>query len=345
MKLGNLESVDSSFHIVHGNSELNVEGITDNYQLLFGHFVFVKNKNYLSEWLEKNSSTKNIGLVIEKKFFESIDSEVKNSLELKALFVATVDDVNLAMSYISKPFYDEKFKSPNDVVDGRQMGSASVDSSAWIAQGVFVGENVKIAANVKIHSGVVLMSDVEIEEGTEVFSNTVIYRNVKIGKNVRIHANCTIGADGFGYNFNKGEHVKVWHMGSVIIGNNVEIGANCCVDSGTFSPTIIGAGSKLDNLVQVGHNCRLGKGVIICGQSGIGGSCTVGDYVVIGGRAGVSNGVTIGKAAQVAGNAGVIGNVEEGEVVGGFPARNLKEWMKGVAYVRKHSLTKNNKNE
>ena len=168
MKLGNLESVDSSFRIVHGPPELNVEGITDNYQLLVGHFIFVKNKNFLNEWLEKTSSPKSIGLVVEKKFFESIDIEIKKTLEAKALFVATVDDVNLAMSFISKPFFDKKFKSHNDVVDGRQMGSATVDPSAWIAQGVFVGENVKIAANVKIHSGVVLMSGVEIEEETEI---------------------------------------------------------------------------------------------------------------------------------------------------------------------------------
>lgn len=342
MKLGNLKNTDSSFQIIHGSLELDVEGITDNHQLLIHHFVFIKNKNYLNECLEKISSSKVVGLVIEKKFFDTIDVEIKKALELKAAFVATVDDVNLGMSYFSKIFYNEKFKSPNDIVDGRQMGSAIVDSSAWIAQGVFVGENVKIAANVKIHSGVVLMSGVEIEEGSEIFSNTVIYRNVKIGKSVRIHSNCSIGADGFGYNFKKGEHLKVWHMGSVIICDDVEIGANSCVDSGTFSPTIIGTGSKIDNQVQIGHNCRLGRGVIICGQVGIAGSCSIGDFVVIGGRTGISNGVTIGKTAQIAANAGVIGNVGEGEIVGGFPARDVKEWMKGVAYLRKHSLFKNN---
>ena len=184
------------------------------------------------------------------------------------------------------------------------------------------------------------MSGVEIHEGTEIFPNTVVYRNVKIGKHVRIHGNCTIGADGFGYNFKNGEHLKVWHMGSVIIHDHVEIGAGTCIDSGTFSPTIIGAGSKIDNLVQIGHNCRLGKGVILCGQSGLAGSCSLGDYVVLGGKAAVGNGVTVGKASQIAGNAGVISNIGDGVVVGGFPARDIKEWMKGVAYVRKHSLSK-----
>lgn len=285
-------------------------------------------------------SSKDTGLVIEKKFYDSLDADFKNKIQSLSLFLATVDDVNIGMSYLSKPFYDEKFKTPNDIVDGRQMGSVNIDSSAWLAQGVFIGENVVIGPDAKIHSGVVLMSGVVIGEGSEIFSNTVIYRNVKIEKFVRIHANCSIGADGFGYNFSKGEHLKVWHMGSVIIHDHVEIGANSCIDSGTFSPTIIGAGSKIDNQVQIGHNCRLGRGVIICGQSGIAGSCTFGDYAVIGGKVAISNGVTIGKAAQVAGNAGVISDVGDGVVVGGFPARDIKEWMKGVAYVRKHSLNK-----
>lgn len=339
MNLGLLQNYDSSFEIIKGDASFYVSGLTDGVALAEGGLVFIKNKNFLNEWLEKNTTPKT-GVAVEKKYFDLLDESTKTALADKALFVATVNDVNIAMSYLSKPFYDEKFPHPNDIVDGRQMGSAVVDSTAWIAQGAFIGENVIIGTNVKIHSGVVLMSGVEIHEGTEIFPNTVIYRNVKIGKHVRIHGNCTIGADGFGYNFKNGEHLKVWHMGSVIIHDNVEIGAGTCIDSGTFSPTIIGAGSKIDNQVQIGHNCRLGRGVIICGQTGIAGSCTLGDFAVLGGKVAVANGITIGKAAQIAGNAGVIGNVGEGEVVGGFPARDIKEWMKGVAYIRKHSLTK-----
>ena len=338
MKLGSLKNTDSTFQIIHGDSDFAVLGISDMHSLTSENFVFIKNKKFLSEWLDKKIAT---GIAVEKKFYETLDSSIKDELKIKAAFVATVDDVNLSMSYLSKIFYQEKFKNINDIVDGRQMGSASVDSSAWIAQGVFIGENVSIHADVKLHSGVVVMSGATILEGAEIFPNVVIYRNVKIGKNVRIHANCSIGADGFGYNFSKGEHLKVWHMGSVIIDENVEIGAGSCIDGGTFSPTIIGAGSKIDNQVQIGHNCRLGKGVIMCGQSGLAGSCTLHDYVVLGGKAVIGPGVTIGTGAQVAGNAGVISDVAAGETVGGFPARDVKEWMKGVAYLRKLSLNKN----
>ena len=343
MKLGNLVNFDSSLQIITGVDELPILGITDNFQLSHHHMAFIKNKKFLSDWLEKNKIVKSTGLIIEKKFFNLIIEEMKSQTLELAYFVAIVDDVNLAMSYLSKPFYDLKIKNTNDVIDGRQMGSATVDSSAWIAQGAFIGENVAIQADVKIHPGVVIMAGAEIGAGSEIFPNTVIYRDVKIGKAVRIHANCSIGSDGFGYNFKNGEHLKVWHMGSVIIGDKVEIGANTSIDGGTFSPTIIGAGCKIDNLVQIGHNCHLGVGVIICGQAGLAGSCTLGDYTVMGGRAAIGPGVIVGKGAQIAGNAGVISNVGDGEVVGGFPARDIKEWLKGVAMVRKLSL-KNTEN-
>ena len=341
MKLGNMKAIDPSLVIIKGDDEMAVLGITDNFAHSRHHLVFIKNKKFLNDWLSKSNSPLNTGLVFEKKYYEILDEENRKSVLELSYFTATVDDVNLAMSYLSKPFYDEKFKNVNDVVDGRQMGSAQVDSSAWISQGVFIGENVSIHADVKIHSGVVIMSGAEIGLGSEIFPNTVIYRNVKIGKNVRIHANSTVGSDGFGYNFKNGEHLKVWHMGSAIIGDNVEIGANTSIDGGTFSPTIIGAGSKIDNLVQIGHNCRLGTGVVICGLGGLAGSCTLGDYGVMGGGAAVGPGVTIGKGAQIAGNAGVVSDVGDGETVGGFPARDIKEWLKGIAFVRKLSLKNN----
>jgi len=345
MKLSHIRKFDESFALISTNNSidaesLNVEGITDKSQFLPRHLFFIKNKNYLNLFLESEDAL-NVGVVIEKKFFDSLTEIQIESLKVKAYWLGASHDVNLSMSSLSKPFYEEKFKSINDMVDGRQMGTANIHPTAWVAQGVFIGENVSLSANVKIHPGVVLMSGVHIGEGTEIYPNSTLYRNVKVGNNVRIHSQCSIGADGFGYNFSKGVHHKVWHMGSVIIGDDVEIGANSCIDSGTFSPTIIGPGTKMDNLVQVGHNCKLGTGVILCGQVAIGGSTNIGDFTVFGGQAGAANGLEIGKGVQVAGASGATNNIEDGASVGGFPARNIKEWIKGMALVRKLSLEKN----
>jgi UDP-3-O-[3-hydroxymyristoyl] glucosamine N-acyltransferase len=345
MNLGSLTNFDSSFTVIKGDISIPVFGITDLSEIAQKHCLFIKNKKFYNNYLEKKNNDKNIGLVFERNYFEIITDDEKKGILDSSYFVATVDDVNLAMSYISKPFYDQSLSKVNDMVDGRQMGTSQVDPSAFIAQGVFIGENVRIAQNVKIHSGVVIMSGVEVKANVEIYPNTVVYRNVKIGKNTRIHANCTIGTDGFGYNFKNGEHLKVWHMGSVVIGENVEIGSNCSIDSGTFSPTIIGNGTKLDNQVHIAHNCRLGTGVLLCGQVGVAGSVVIEDYVAAGGGACIAPGVTVGKAAQIAGLSGVSNNILAGESVGGFPARNIKEWLKGVAFVRKLSLNKEKKLE
>ncbi|MBC7714129.1 MAG: UDP-3-O-(3-hydroxymyristoyl)glucosamine N-acyltransferase [Rhizobacter sp.] len=338
MKLGSLTNFDSTFLLLTDTDEATViEGITDTSEYQHRHILFIKNKKFHNEYLAAEN-TNHVGIIIEKKYADSLNADQIEVLKQKSWWLGTVQDVNLGMSFLSKPFYDEKIGNPNDMVDGRQMGTASVHPSSWIAQGAFIGENVVIEANSKIHSGVVLMSGVVVGENTEIFSNVTIYRNVKIGNNVRIHSQTTIGADGFGYNFAKGVHHKVWHMGSVIIGDHVEIGAGTCIDQGTFSPTKIGSGSKLDNQVQVGHNCKLGTGVILCGQVGLGGSTTVGDYTVLGGAAMVANGINIGSGVQIAGGSGVTADIENGKVVGGFPARDIKEWLRSVAMIRKISL-------
>ena len=149
-----------------------------------------------------------------------------------------------------------------------------------------------------------------------------------------------IGSDGFGYNFDQGEHLKIWHIGGVVIGNDVEVGACTTIDSGTFTPTLLGDGSKLDNQVQIAHNCKLGRGVIMCGQSGLAGSATLGDYTLVGGKAAVGPGFTLGDRCQIGGAAVVNNDWPDDSILGGHPARPVKEWLRGVAHLRKEALKK-----
>lgn len=342
MKLQDLAKYDSSLKIMK-NSEWPEEilaisaldGLTPN------SIVFVKNGKFLEKFrpnIEKAIELK-IGIIVDEKFFNMVNAELKAAME-KLPWIAVSLNVAMSLTLLSKPFYDIKMKGVNTQVDGRQMGTVDIDPSAYIAQNVFIGENVKIGARVEIMPGSVILPFSEIGENTKIHANVTIYPFTKIGKDCRIHSGTVIGADGFGYTFHQGKHVKIWHMGGVIIHDDVELGSNCSVDMGTFSPTIIGSGTRIDNLVQIAHNVKIGKGCIICGQGGIAGSAVLEDYVVMGGRAAIGPDSHIGMGTQVAGGAKVNESAiwPAGSKLGGHPAKDLKEWMKGIAYVRTMSL-------
>ncbi len=342
MNLQTLKAIDSSLKFVK-NSEWpeeilaisSLDGMTSH------SLVFIKNAKFMEKFLPHLEQALNlkIGAVVDEKYFESMKPEFKTEIE-KLPWLLTSPNVALSLTILSKPFYEMKMKGLNTQVDGRQMGTVEIDPSAMVAQNVFIGEYVRIGANAEIMPGSIIHSHSEIGDNTKIYSNVSIYPFTKIGMNCRIHAGTVIGSDGFGYTFHQGNHLKIWHMGGVIIQDDVELGSNCSVDAGTFSPTVIGKGTRIDNLVQIAHNVKLGKGCIVCGQSGIAGSAVLDDYVVLGGRAAIGPDCHLGMGTQVAGGAKVTegGIWPAGSKLGGHPARDLKEWMKGLAYVRTMSL-------
>lgn len=208
-----------------------------------------------------------------------------------------------------------------------------------------VSPTAKIGRDVAIYAFAVIGDEAEISDGCTVgpgsvvgprsrlgkdvtlHANVVIYEDVVIGDRGILHAGVVIGADGFGYQFVDGRHAKVPQSGGVVIEEDVEIGANSCVDRGTFGPTRIGHGTKIDNLAQIGHNVKLGKHTIVCAQVGIAGSVVSGDYVVMGGQVGIADHRTIGDGAQLCAQAGVNRDVASKVTVFGTPAVPLRQLM------------------
>jgi len=347
VSLNKLKKTEPSF-CVHSKKKFDREVATlcslDHFHE--GGIVFVKNRKFYNKLFDKLASTDsliNMGVIFQESFFKTMDAVENCEFLNKFQFYATVESVDLALSHFSKLFFDEFKKDGNDLVDGRKAGAVRVHPTSVIGENVFLGGGVEIAANVTIHPGCVILSNSKIDRDTVLYPNVVIYRNVCIGQNCIVHANTTIGSDGFSYNFSNGTHLKVWHFGGVLIEDSVEIGSGCSIDQGTFSPTVIGEGSKIDNQVHIAHNCKFGKGVIVCGQVGLAGSVTLGDYVAMGGSANIAPDVKVGNYAQIGGMAGVTGDIPEKAVYGGHPARPLTGWLRSMATLKRISLRQNGK--
>lgn len=251
-----------------------------------------------------------------------------------------VQDADLAMIQVLTMFLP-----PSHRPDPGVHPTAIVDQSAKLGAGVRVGPYCVIGPRTTIGDGTVLYGRVTL--GAEVsigamcvlHPGVVIYDRCTIGTQTILHSNVSIGADGFGYRPDPAGRglIKVPHVGGVTIGHQVEIGANSCVDRGKFGQTIIGDGSKIDNLVQVGHNVRMGRACVVCGSTGIGGSVVIGDGVVIAGCVGVKDGVTIGARATISAKSGVLSDVPAGETWFGTPAGPHKDQMRAFAALRKLS--------
>jgi len=190
---------------------------------------------------------------------------------------------------------------------------------------VCIGENSVVGSRCRLHPGAIVGRHCTLGDDVTLHPNVVIYDCCRLGNRVIVHANTVIGADGFGYRFQGGRHVKVPQLGGVEIGDDVEIGACSAVDRGTFQATRIGAGTKIDNLVQVAHNCQVGRHNLLVSQSGIAGSCVTGDLVVLAGQAGVADHLRLGTGAMIGPQAGVIGDVAAGQRMLGTPARPERE--------------------
>ena len=212
---------------------------------------------------------------------------------------------------------------------------ANLGGNVGVGPFVSIGDNVTIGANVLIYPNVTIEPNAVIGDDTIVYPQVSIYADSKIGKRCIIHSGVVIGSDGYGFAQHEGRHHKIPQVGSVRIEDDVEVGAGCTIDRGALGETVIGEGTKIDNLCHVGHNVKIGKHCLLVAQVGIAGSATIGDYVVIAGQSGVSGHVKIGNRVQIAGKTAVFEDIADDSKVMGIPAIPFRDFAKREAMLKR----------
>jgi UDP-3-O-[3-hydroxymyristoyl] glucosamine N-acyltransferase len=230
--------------------------------------------------------------------------------------VIRVPDARQALAAVIRMFTTNEEPRFGIEVGAHVASTVRAGERVFIASGAYIGDDVTLGEGVRIHANAVIGEGSIIGDATEIHPNVTIYPRTRIGKRVVIHAGSVIGADGFGYAHWQDAIDKIPQIGVVEIEDDVEIGANCTIDRATLEVTRIGAGTKIDNLVQIGHNSEIGRNVMIVAQEGISGSVTIGDGAMLAGQAGIADHVTVGPAVRVGAQAGVHSSIPTGEWLG-----------------------------
>jgi UDP-3-O-[3-hydroxymyristoyl] glucosamine N-acyltransferase len=236
-----------------------------------------------------------------------------------------VPNARIAMARVMPLFYPPEKPTqgihPTAIIDP----TAKVNPTAYIGPHCILSAGVRVGARSALLSGNYIGPETHIGDDACFYQNVVVYAKSQIGDRVTIHAGSVIGADGFGYVLDEGRHRKLLQIGNVVINDDVEIGANTTIDRATLGSTVIGQGTKVDNLVQIAHNVVIGRNCIIMGQAGIAGSTQLGDYCVIGAQAGILGHLKFGQASMVGGKSGVTRDIPDGQAVLGYPAAPEKQ--------------------
>lgn len=302
---------------VEGDPDRLIEGIRGLESAGPGDLSFLANPRYRKSAIESRAGA----LLV-----SAPSSELSHDL----LIVA---DPYFALAELLDLLYPPPSRCPGVHSTATVGEGAAIDASARLGPYAVVGEGSKVAANVELHAHVVIGRDCQIGAGSELFPGVVIYDGVRIGERCRLHSGVVVGSDGFGYAQHAGTHVKLNHVGSVVVEDDVEIGANTTIDRALLDETRIGAGSKVDNLVQIGHNVVLGRGCLLISQAGISGSTRLGDGVIVAGQSGLSGHLKLGDGVQVAAKSAVFKSVEAGKKVAGIPATDASSWLRQQAMV------------
>ena len=304
---------------VIGDASLDISGVKPLNEASAGDLSFLANPKY-----ESQLASSKAGAVL-----------VKSPDAPTTATKLVVDDPYLSLVRVVREWFAAVPRPEGQDESARIAGSARVAATARIGAFAVIGDNVSIGENVTIYEHVVIGANTTIGDDTIVYPNVTIYHGSRIGRRCILHSGVVIGADGYGFATAGGVHHKLPQIGIVVIGDDVEIGANSTVDRAALGETVIGDGTKIDNLVQVAHNVKVGKHCLLVSQSGIAGSTELGDYVVLGGQAGFAGHLKIGSGVQVAAQSAVMKDFAGPARLGGSPARPLSEHLRTEAAIRR----------
>ncbi len=249
------------------------------------------------------------------------------------LVVDDIGDIAFALSRLLNRLHPGESPEPGVHPTAVVEPGCSVDPTAHVGPYAVLGAGSRIGPRAAVHALVVLGRNCVVGEGAVLHPHAVLYDRTEVGPGAIVHAGAILGADGFGYATHRGVHHKVPQVGRVVLEKDVEVGANSTLDRATLGETRVGEGTKIDNLVQVGHNVRVGRHCILCGQAGIAGSTELGDYVVLAGQSGVSGHIKLGDGVQVAAKSAALSSVEPGTKVAGIPAVELRKWRRQAVLI------------
>jgi UDP-3-O-[3-hydroxymyristoyl] glucosamine N-acyltransferase len=308
-----------------GNTTQTITGPEELLKAQVGQITIIASRKYVFGWKDSKASAAIVS--------ENLEVEPG---ENRALI--KVKNADLAMAKILTAFQPA---SPVFEIDIHPTSvvheTAKIGAACKIGANSYVGKNVVLGDGVILYPNVTILDETTIGKGSIIWPGAVVRERCEIGQGCIIHNNVSIGADGFGYRPSDDGRglVKIPQIGTVIIGDDVEIGANSCVDRGKFSATIIGDNCKIDNQVQIAHNCIMGRSCIMAGHSGLAGSVTLGDGVIIGGSASIKDHTTLHSGVTVGAGSGVVGDVAAGKTVLGYPAQESREMLKQWVMMRK----------
>ncbi len=290
---------------ITGDPALILHGFAPADRAQPGDLTFAENENYFAR-AEQSAAA---AVIVDGPFTSTQKAVIR------------VANARLAFAKVLPLFFPEPTFSPGIHPNAIISPSAQIDPSAHIGPFCIVGENVRIGAHSVLQGSDFVAADCHLGQHVNLFPNVTLYPRSEIEDRVRIHSGSVIGADGFGYVPDGGIHRKVAQIGNVILREDVEVGANVTIDRGALGPTIIGKGSKIDNLVQIAHNVTIGEHCLIVSQAGIAGSTKLGNYVIVAGQVGLAGHLKIGNRASIAAQSGVMHNIPDGEKWFGYPAQ------------------------